>query len=513
MVWRRATRWRKTWAAIALAGLPGCAQLKPNLFGGPGTSPNPSTAWRPADKWKQLPREEQAELVPKLPQGMSVEALKQGEMLALADVVLVALENNLLVRDAWLQAQAAAKNIGLARSQYLPNLSATVQMTYSNRLLAASRGNNAPGAPPRQSAPITIEQTTVGPSIDLNWTLLDLGGRSSRVEQAMYSLAAANLTHNATIQNVVLQVEQAYVQYVNAKALLDVQRATVETAKVSLDAAQVRERAGLATVADVLLAKTSLSQAEYNYVSIEGQIASLIGSLATAMGLPATVNVNVGLLPEDLPLNQVAATADSYIAQAIEARPDLSAARARAEATRNRITEARSGLFPTLGFSASFGKLYFINPESIPGNNISAGLTLNIPIFTGLSTYYSIQQAEIQAHDARVQVANLEQQIILQVWSSYYALKTATKQLTAARDLLVSAKQSEDVALGRYKAGVGNILDLLSAQNALANARAQEVQARSAWFLALAELAHATGVLRLPEKGNPVPGLLENKSP
>jgi outer membrane protein TolC len=55
--------------------------------------------------------------------------------------------------------------------------------------------------------------------------------------------------------------------------------------------------------------------------------------------------------------------------------------------------------------------------------------------------------------------------------------------------------QSADVAAGRYKAGVGSIIDLLTAQSALADARAQEVQARSLWFLAMAQLAHATGAL------------------
>jgi outer membrane protein TolC len=52
-----------------------------------------------------------------------------------------------------------------------------------------------------------------------------------------------------------------------------------------------------------------------------------------------------------------------------------------------------------------------------------------------------------------------------------------------------------DVALGRYRAGVGGIIELLTAEAALENARAQEVQARTDWFLSIAQLAHATGTL------------------
>ena len=58
---------------------------------------------------------------------------------------------------------------------------------------------------------------------------------------------------------------------------------------------------------------------------------------------------------------------------------------------------------------------------------------------------------------------------------------------------LASAEQSERVALGRYKEGVGTIIDLLTAQDALAGARAQEIQARSSFYVALAQLAHDTG--------------------
>jgi outer membrane protein TolC len=108
---------------------------------------------------------------------------------------------------------------------------------------------------------------------------------------------------------------------------------------------------------------------------------------------------------------------------------------------------------------------------------------------------YDTLKAREDAEVARSQVETLTDQVILQVWTSYYALKTASHQVKTARDLFASAQQSEEVALGRYKAGVGSILDLLAAQTAFANARAEEVRARASWFLAMAQLAHDTGGL------------------
>ena len=98
-------------------------------------------------------------------------------------------------------------------------------------------------------------------------------------------------------------------------------------------------------------------------------------------------------------------------------------------------------------------------------------------------------------HVAREQAQTLEDQVLLQVWTSYYNLKTSAAQVKTAQDLLASASQSQEVAAGRYKSGVGTILDLLTAQTAYASARAQEAQARANWFLSVAQLAHDTGSL------------------
>lgn len=78
---------------------------------------------------------------------------------------------------------------------------------------------------------------------------------------------------------------------------------------------------------------------------------------------------------------------------------------------------------------------------------------------------------------------------------SYYALQTAEHRVATADDLLASAQQSVQVAAGRYREGVGSIIDLLTAQTALANARAQQVQSRWQWYSSLAQLARDAGVL------------------
>ena len=81
------------------------------------------------------------------------------------------------------------------------------------------------------------------------------------------------------------------------------------------------------------------------------------------------------------------------------------------------------------------------------------------------------------------------------MWTRYQTLLRANQTIRTTIDLLASAEQSERVALGRYKAGVGNILDVLNAQSALAAARTQRIQATLDWHVSRAALAKAVGSL------------------
>jgi outer membrane protein TolC len=79
-------------------------------------------------------------------------------------------------------------------------------------------------------------------------------------------------------------------------------------------------------------------------------------------------------------------------------------------------------------------------------------------------------------------------------------LTTSAERIKTTRKLLESAQQSYEVASGRYKEGVGSILDVLASQSALQDALAQDVRTRTEWFLALAQLNRNMGTLGYPDE-------------
>jgi outer membrane protein TolC len=295
-------------------------------------------------------------------------------------------------------------------------------------------------------------------------------------------------------------VLQTYFRYVKSKALVTSSEASHKEAAQNLEAAEKRHEEGFATIADVLQAKTAFSQAQLNLDDAAGQVQVLRGALATAMGVPANTPYDIEDLTWNPPLDQLTDQVDAYIRQAQDNRPELAAQKSAVEQTMARISRYHSELYPNIALHNRLDGRVDSEASRWESRNATE-LLVNIPLFYGYSRRYDLLKARQDARIQKEQFNTLEQRIIFQVWSSYFNLKTAARRVHTSEDLLGSALQSYDVALGRYQEGVGGFLDLLAAQSTLENARSQRVEAMADWYISLANLARDTGTLwsRQPE--------------
>ena len=474
---------------VALAGLFSAAGCVHEMSAGrtePGVAPGPGLPWTPPASVETTPAPAPA------PSQIPPDLVKTAQGWGLNDLIDLALRNNPDTRAAWFAARSAAADLGAQRGAYYPT-------TFAQEATTRQKGSAVGGQ-------FTFHSTTTNPSIVMNYLLLDFGGRKAAVEESRQALIAANWSHNAAIQDAVLGVQQAYYQYLNTRALEVAEQAALKEAHANLDAADHRHEAGLSTVADVLQARTALSQARLRLETAQGQIQVIRGVLATAVGLPANTSFDVEIPLQEVPLAQGTEQVDRLIEQAQARRPDLSAARALVLKAQANLDNARAQDRPTLTTTLNGGRIFYA-PDYNSQDTYSLGFMLTVPIFNGLTYHYNVFKAEADTEVSRARLDSLQQQATFQVWNSYYNQKTATQRVLTTRDLLESASQSYDVVSARYKAGVGSILDLLSAESALASARAQEAQARTDWFVATAQLAHDTGGLWGP------PGLGQKETP
>jgi len=188
------------------------------------------------------------------------------------------------------------------------------------------------------------------------------------------------------------------------------------------------------------------------------------------------------------------------IDQAVDSHPKVLSALAQVKAAQAQVESVKAQGLPTISLFATDDRsntpIQEVSSQEIVSTR-TAGLQITIPLFEGFSRDYKIKEARATVEEKEAELSNVEQQVALETWTSFNDLKTQMTSLDATTSLSQSAHESFDVASGRYKAGVGSLLELLNAQNELANADQQRVLALTRYRTACLRLGASLGQLRL----------------
>ena len=405
--------------------------------------------------------------------------------LSLVEVTEAALCHNPQTREVYANAKVQSAQVGVARSLFFPSVTDTLSVTENkNRTTNYSNATNR---------------------IVASYLLYDFGSRDANFENANQLLRAASASQNATVQTVLLTAVNAFYQVHANRAILNASIETEHLSQESFKAAEAKYIAGVATPADKLQAQTSFANATLTKLRNEGTLKVAYGNLANVMGAPANINFQIADSKlDDIP-ELVDQDIDALIEQARLQRPDLMASEAQLKASLAKIEAVKADAKPKVRIDAS--NQYDENSLGQTSQNTSQlGIFLSIPLFEGYKPTFLIRSAEATAELNASKRDQLKLQVSLDVWTAYQNLKTANESITASNVLLLSAEESSRLALGRYKEGVGNIIDTLNAQSALANAKQQKIQSVLNWNIARTTLAQSIGVLdnamiqKLPEK-------------
>ncbi len=409
--------------------------------------------------------------------------------LTLADAVDLALCRNPATRNVWAAARQQAAVLGIVEATRLPTLTATGGENWVNgpRLATTRDGVSL----------VDGGQRTADAALNLSLTLFDFGGRHARVASARHLLDAAAATANSVSQQVVLGAVEAYYSVVAADGALGAAKSAEAAAAHSLEVARGRRDAGVATRADVLQAETAFDQAVLTRVQAAGLLKGAHGALAVTLGAPADRAFELAADPVPAELPALSAKIADLMAEATLQRPDLAAAEAARASAAADVDAARATGRPVITLGASRN---FIQSPGAPNQNYNVlALNVTVPLFNGFDTTYRVRAAQAALASREANAEQVRLQVSLDVWNAYAALDSASQQLKATSALLASARENEEVALGRYEAGVGTIVDVLTAQSAAAGARQQRIGAEQGWQVARAQLALSIGRLASAE--------------
>ena len=417
-----------------------------------------------------------------------------GSPLTLQEVIERALCNNPDTRDAWTVIEERAAAVGISKAAYLPTLSATGEIVHENTITRV-----------RDHSELSTNYSTVVHSdgLSLSWLLYDFGGRRAALDNAKALLSAAQANENAVLQQTFADAAKAYYAAQSAREQLHADDDIVSDAQSSLTAAKDRSERGIAPITEVYQAQTAYQQAQITQTRDQGQALAAQGSLANAIALSPDTPLTLDSVDDTVQSGETFQRSVSQLmAEAERSHPAIVAAEQELKAAQAGVTQARAQGRPTIKFVAQYNQ----NNEPVQlglglphypatGHDGYVGLQVSVPIFSGFATTYQVRQAQAQVDQQSVAVDKAKQQVALQVWTSYQNLQTDQKNLANTAQLQAIAREAWESAQRRYRSGIGTILELLSTQTALAQARQQRVEALTAWRYDRLALASALGQL------------------
>ena len=336
----------------------------------------------------------------------------------------------------------------------------------------------------------------------MNYIIFDFSQRSQEISFRKDDLLAANFQFNDKHRTIIFQVMEAYYRLLDSEGQEDAAEANLKNAETVRQASEARLQNGLATLPDVLEARSAAAQAEYDLQAVIGATEIAHGDLATALGISPITKFHVQSIQEIKIADSIPDTVEDSIDRALLQRPDLMQLVAKLRAAGAEIKAARSTYFPTLsvdgraGLERTYGdQIGLAGAYSPTQETWDAALTLKWTLFDGLARENRLAKAHADEKEASASVDSSRDQVENQVWAAYSTVRTALRQQKAAAALLEAATESYNAALESYNYGVRTQIDVVSAQRELASARTADIDARTKLLTGLAALAYQTGDL------------------
>jgi outer membrane protein len=420
--------------------------------------------------------------------------------LTLSDVVSEALRQRpLLAADAERVAAATAR-ITQARAPLLPRLD-----------VQASATDGPLGAPPMGLGGLvgTPIKKHTGGSLNLIQTLLDFGRTRSTVRARREEAAVSAETLHADQNRVALDAQQAYLQTLQSRRLLEVNRQILEQRQLVARQAETLRQNGLASRVDVDLAELNVSQAQLAVVRAQNDLETAFAALSTAIGRPVpSTTLLEDLVPASPPTpptlapsipapSTVAPVAtpplDQSITEALRERPELRQAAAQVRVYEDLTAAARAGKRPLLTGVGSIGKVHPVPLFQASDKPWAVGIALSIPVFTGGLVEGQVEEARRNASAARASADEQVNVIRQQVTAAVANLAASEESVQVAQAQAVRAQDALSLATQRYQTQLGSIVELTTAQVAYATAQNDLIRAQYDRELARAAVAFATG--------------------
>ena len=403
--------------------------------------------------------------------------------LSLDEAIQRGLKSNLGVLERDTTSRVARAERMRALSALLPTVTGSVSENVQQNNIAVF-GFRFPGIP-KIIGPFGYSDARASAEMKL----LDWSARRN-AQAAAQNVRASDLSVQDARDLVVQAVANAYLTIIADAARVEASRAEVDTAQALYERARDQHAAGVSPAIDELRSQVELKSRQQQLLANENQLAKGKLNLAQVIGLPASQAFDLADTAPYAPLEGL--TPEQSVERAHQSRADYQSAAAQLRAAEISRQAAVAERYPTLSVNGNYG-IDGINFAQSHGTFAFVG-AVKFNIFDGGRIRADVAQSDAVIQQRKDEIADLERRIDVEVRSALLDLKSAAEQVAVSESSLDLASQALTQARDRFAAGVTDNIEVVQAQDAVANAQETVISSRYAHNLAKVSLARAVGM-------------------
>jgi outer membrane protein TolC len=419
------------------------------------------------------------------------QTIKAGDVLTLKDAIDIALKNQPTIEAQQGQVLAGEAKTGQVRGDFYPRISLGGAYTRISPVdTATSLTTSNAGLPPgSQNIPTGTrgDYNQYAASANISQLIFDFGKSWAQVQAQKLSTQAARHDLQATHDQVVEGVKEAYYSLLSAERSRNVAAEKVEQFKKHLKYARALYTVGSKSRLDVTKAEVDLSNSQVDMIKAENGVRFFRLSLNNAMGLR---NAPAYKIEEDLSSEMPALTFEQALEKAYKNRADLLSLQKQQESTEQSLKAAFRSHYPVVSANANY---MYVGTESPLDNGWTAGVNMSVPIFSGFVTSYKVAEYKANLTTLNARIKEMKQKIALEIEQGFLALRESDERRQSTEVAVRQAKENLDLANERYKAGLVISVEVTDAIFTYANAQFSHISAKYDNKIALARIEKAIG--------------------
>ncbi|GAA4343703.1 TolC family outer membrane protein [Kangiella taiwanensis] len=417
-----------------------------------------------------------------------------------------ALQNDTQYKISEANLKATEQDHRISRSSLLPQIGGSISRSRSD---SDSEGQGVDGAP---SDPFNREVNSTSYGVQLDQVIFDWG-QWIALDQSEMRVRAAELTHAANLQSLILRTAQAYFNVLAAEESLEITQNEKSALQKQLDLTREQYESGLANATDFLNAQANYDQAVANEISQETALINAQESLREVTGQYYSELESVGnsiAMQQPSPSNM-----DDWMRVATESNLGLKAQQMNVRVARDEVKRNRSGHYPRADFRVSYSDSDsdtdttfpqgttgtpalppgFVSSSSQQSNGYQAGITISVPLFSGFRTSAQTEKAKQNYLRTTHELEQNTRSVQKNVRSAYTTLEASIQSFNANKRVLESSQSSLEATQDGYQAGTRNIIDVLQATRSLYAAERSLSRAKFDYLINGLILKQAVGTL------------------